>query len=92
MTRALAVSPSLRWLNAAWLILRKSAAFFILWAILYTPFVVLLAPRIENLLNHRRHFCDSISTSQVLASSWQIFAVQALTCSRAVHLGLKAGW
>jgi hypothetical protein len=37
------------WLKPIWIILWKSGSFLLLWALLYSPFVVLLAPRLEGL-------------------------------------------
>jgi membrane protease YdiL (CAAX protease family) len=74
MTRELASVPSLKWLSAIWIILWKSGAFFILWAVLYAPFVVLLAPRIEYLTQSSpllfRLYINFTGTLTILIAAW----------------------
>jgi len=74
MARILASVPSPKWLSAIWIILWKSGTFFILWAVLYAPFVVFLAPRIENLTQPPplllRLYFDSTGALAILIAAW----------------------
>ena len=74
MTRVLTSVPSQKWLSAIWIILWKSGIFFILWAVLYAPFVVLLAPRIENITLSSPLllllYFDSTGAITILIAAW----------------------
>jgi membrane protease YdiL (CAAX protease family) len=74
MTRVLASVPALKWLSVIWIILWKSGTFFILWAVLYAPFVVLLAPRVENMSRSSpllfRLYIDSTGALTILIAAW----------------------
>ena len=57
-----------------WTILWKSTAFFILWAVLYAPFVVSFADRMQNVdqlspLTSRLYF-DSVGALTILLAAW----------------------
>jgi membrane protease YdiL (CAAX protease family) len=61
-------------LRVLWAILWKSGAFFVLWAILYTPIIVLIAPRIGRLTGASpqvsRLYYDGTGVLAILLAAW----------------------
>jgi membrane protease YdiL (CAAX protease family) len=57
-------------IKSLWTIIWKPLSFFILWAILYSPFVVLLAPRVENTALNIRLYFDATGALTILFAAY----------------------
>jgi membrane protease YdiL (CAAX protease family) len=57
-------------IKSLWTIIWKSFSFFTLWAILYSPFVVLLAPKVENTALNSRLYYDATGALTIVIAAW----------------------
>ncbi len=53
-----------------WTIIWKSVTFILLWAILYTPFVVWLAPKVDSSPLNSRLYFDATGALTILIAAW----------------------